>query len=223
MIEKEMTDTYRTAASIGGSGGALDGETRTLVRLAGIISAGSESQVRDALAQAAAECRQSWVEEVLLQSYLFAGFPRALNSAREWRRISGLAAPDAEEGDSYEHAGQWRVQGEMTCATVYGPFYERLRHNIRDLHPALDTWMIVEGYGKVLSRAALDLKRRELCIVAACATAGQDRQLHSHLHGALHAGASPADVRDALDSVADVVGPESSARYHQLFERVLGR
>ena len=133
MIEKEMTDTYRTAASIGGSGGALDGETRTLVRLAGIISAGSESQVRDALAQAAADCRQSWVEEVLLQSYLFAGFPRALNSTREWRRISGLAAPDAEEGDSYEHAGQWRVQGEMTCATVYGPFYERIRENIRDL------------------------------------------------------------------------------------------
>jgi 4-carboxymuconolactone decarboxylase len=82
--------------------------------------------------------------------------------------------------------------------------------------------MIVEGYGKVLSRPALDLKRRELCIVAACATAGQDRQLHSHLHGALHAGASPAEVRDALDSIADITGSENSARYHQLFERVQG-
>ena len=27
-----------------------------------------------------------WVEELMLQSYLFAGFPRALNAAREWRR-----------------------------------------------------------------------------------------------------------------------------------------
>ena len=34
-----------------------------------------------------------WVEEVILQSYLFAGFPRALNAAREWRRVSGVAAP----------------------------------------------------------------------------------------------------------------------------------
>ena len=83
--------------------------------------------------------------------------------------------------------------------------------------------MIVDGYGKVLSRPALDLKRRELCIVAACATARQDRQLHSHLYGALHAGASPAEVRDALDSVGDIVGSAYLARYHQLFERVLGR
>jgi 4-carboxymuconolactone decarboxylase len=222
MIDTTMMDATNAPATVGASG-ALDPETRTLVRLAGIISAGTEAQVREALTRAAAECRQSWVEEVVLQSYLFAGFPRALNSAREWRRISGFDAPESDDGENYEHAGQWRVQGETTCATVYGPFYERLRHNIRDLHPALDAWMIVEGYGKVLSRPALDLKRRELCIVAACATAGQDRQLHSHLHGALHAGASPAEVRDALNSVADVAGPENSARYHQLFERVLGR
>ena len=29
---------------------------------------------------------------------------------------------------------------------MYGATYERLRHNIRALHPALDAWMIVEGY-----------------------------------------------------------------------------
>ena len=222
MIDRTMTDARNTPATVG-DGGGLDDETRTLVRLAGIISAGSEAQVREALTRAAAECRPSWVEEVVLQSYLFAGFPRALNSAREWRRISGLEAPASDNGENYENASEWRVQGETTCATVYGPFYERLRHNIRTLHPALDAWMIVEGYGKVLSRPALDLKRRELCIVAACATAGQDRQLHSHLHGALHAGASPADIRNALDSVADISGAENSTRYHQLFERVLGR
>jgi 4-carboxymuconolactone decarboxylase len=223
MLDEEMTDMYRTPASIGGGGGVLEVETRTLVRLAGIISAGSEAQMRDALTQAAAHCRASWVEEVVLQSYLFAGFPRALNAAREWRRISGHPAPESDEGETYENAADWRVQGETTCATVYGPFYERLRNNIRHLHPALDAWMIVEGYGKVLSRQALDLKRRELCIVGACATARQDRQLHSHLYGALHAGASPAEVRDALDSVADIVGTEDVSRYQQLFDRVLGR
>ena len=115
-------------------------------------------------------CGPEWVEEVILQSYLFAGFPRALNAAREWRRISGRAAPESDEGENFENASRWRTEGEATCATVYGPFYERLRHNIRQLHPALDAWMIVDGYGKVLSRPALDLRRRELCVVAACAT-----------------------------------------------------
>jgi 4-carboxymuconolactone decarboxylase len=75
----------------------------------------------------------------------------------------------------------------------------------------------------VLSRPALDLRRRELCVVAACATARQDRQLHSHLYGALHAGASPAEVQEAMDAVADLVGPDDTRRYRQLFARVLSR
>jgi 4-carboxymuconolactone decarboxylase len=81
----------------------------------------------------------------------------------------------------------------------------------------------VEGYGKVLSRPALDLKRRELCIVSACAMARQDRQLHSHLHGALHAGASPAEVAGALESVADLLGPDDSLHCRQLLTRILNR
>ena len=221
MLDAEMMDASRDHDIMGPSG-ALDGETLTLVRLAGIISAGTEPQVRESLARAAVVCRTDWVEEVLLQSYLFAGFPRALNAAREWRRISGRASPESDEGENFDNAPRWRTEGERTCATVYGPFYERLRHNIRQLHPALDAWMIVDGYGKVLSRPALDLRRRELCVVAACALARQDRQLHSHLYGALHAGASRADVQDAISSVADLLGAEDTRRYHQLFARVAG-
>ena len=218
----EMTNAPADPAIIA-SAGALDEETRALVRLSGVISAGTEPVLRDTLTAANARCRPEWVEEVILQSYLFAGFPRALNAAREWRRISGRKAPDSDEGEDFDNAAQWRTEGEKTCATVYGPFYERLRHNIRGLHPARDAWMIVDGYGKVLSRRGLDLRRRELCVVAACALARQDRQLHSHLHGALHAGSTPAEVADAINSIADLLGPDDTRRYHQLFGRVLGR
>jgi len=222
MLDGPMTNATADDAMIDPAA-ALDGETRALVRLSAIISAGSEPQLREALAQANAQCRVTWVEEIVLQSYLFAGFPRALNAAREWRRISGRKAPASDDGENFDNAGRWRVEGETTCATVYGPFYQRLRHNIRELHPALDAWMIVDGYGKVLSRPALDLRRRELCIVAACALARQDRQLHSHLHGALHAGATPSEVRVAIHTIADLLGADDARRYHQLFARVLGR
>jgi len=222
MLDTEMTGDVPGRDTMP-SANALDAETFSLARLAGVIAAGSEPQMRDALARAAADCRPEWVEEVVLQSYLFAGFPRALNAAREWRRISGRRAPARDEGEEFGDARRWKTDGEKTCATVYGPFYERLRHNIRELHPALDAWMIVEGYGKVLSRPALDLKRRELCIVSACATARQDRQLHSHLHGAIHAGASPAEVADALDAVADLLGDDVSRQYRQLLTRVVTR
>ena len=195
-------------------------EERALIRLAAMIAAGSEADIRTELTRAFEDAREEWIEEVILQSYLFAGFPRTLNAAREWRRVSGRPAPVADDGERLDLAEEWQRQGEQTCAIVYGPFYERLRHNIRTLHPALDAWMIVEGYGKVLSRPALDLARRELCIVAACAASRQERQLHSHLYGALHAGASEAAITDTLSTVGLLVSPDDAARHRMLWSRI---
>jgi 4-carboxymuconolactone decarboxylase len=205
---------------------AFDPATDALVRLSARVAAGDEASVRDALRACLATAPPEWVEEVLLQSYLFAGFPRALNAMRLWRALSGRAAPaeDAEGATPYE---AWRERGERTCAIVYGQFYERLRVNIALLHPALDAWMIGEGYGKVLGRPMLDLARRELCVVAACVAAQQDRQLHSHLHGALHAGVAPsvvlAALDAALDAAADWLAADSPRRYRQLWVKVSGK
>ncbi len=199
---------------------ALDDAHVALVRVAAAIAASEEAVVRVCLARAAAVAPHEWVEEVVLQSYLFAGFPRTLNAAREWRKVSGRPAPVQDEGERFADAAQWSEDGQRTCRVVYGVTYERLRHNIRTLHPALDAWMIVEGYGKVLSRPQLDLRRRELCIVAACAAAGQDRQLHSHLRGALNAGAPLAEVYAVLDAVADLMASPNPERYRLLLARV---
>jgi 4-carboxymuconolactone decarboxylase len=203
---------------------ALDAATRELIRLAAVISAGSEREIRLGMARAVRTAvPQDWVEEVVLQTYLFAGFPRGLNAMREWRRASGRPAPEHDEGERLDDTESWARQGERTCHTVYGDMYERLRVNIRELHPALDVWMIVEGYGKVLSRPALDLKRRELCVVAVCAALEQERQLHSHLHGALNAGATPAEVDETLGIVDEMLEPTTRDRVAHLWSRVRGK
>jgi 4-carboxymuconolactone decarboxylase len=161
-----------------------------------------------------------WIEELLLQTYLFAGFPRALNAFREWRRrVPAPAEPSAPDLD----VAGWEARGRETCRAVYGRMYDKLRHNIDGLHPALDSWMIVEGYGKVLSRPGLDLPRRELCIVAACVASGQERQLHSHLHGALNVGVPAGVVRDSLDALQSVVDEGKLNAARLLFERVIGK
>ena len=165
-----------------------------------------------------------WVEELVLQSYLFAGFPRALNAAREWRRVSGVSAPQADEADELWRAGEeWALRGEATCRAVYGAAYERLRHNIRTLHPALDAWMITEGYGKVLSRPGLDLARRELCVIAACAAGGHERQLHAHLHGAVNVGATAESVTETLEALAGLVPAPTLHAARMLWARVRGK
>lgn len=163
------------------------------------------------------------VDEVILQSYLFAGFPRALNAARTWRSVSGTAAPESDTSAEIGSSADWVERGEETCEIVYGESYALLRRNIRELHPALDSWMITDGYGKVLSRPGLDLKTRELCIVAACAASSQQRQLHSHLHGALNAGATTDEVNAVLEAIDDLADPDDLGRYRQLLAHVSNR
>ena len=195
----------------------LDDATAALVRLAAVVASGDENAVRDEMTRAAAAIPDAWVEELLLQTYLFAGFPRSLNAMREWRRVHPAVAGSPVSPEPT------RADGEATCERVYGKMYERLRENIRHLHPLLDDWMITEGYGKVLSRPGLDLPRRELCIVAACAATGQDRQLHSHLHGARNAGASIGVVDETLDVLGDVISSSRLRDVKLLWARVRGK
>jgi 4-carboxymuconolactone decarboxylase len=199
----------------------LDAPTIALVRLAAAIAAGTESDVRAALA-AATGVPAAWIDELILQSYLFSGFPRALNAAREWRRIAPVATPGESAADPTRE-GEWLARGEATCAAVYGDMYEKLRRNVFELHPALDAIMVMDGYGKVLGRPGLDLARRELCVVAACAATGQDRQLHSHLHGALNVGVAPAALAGALDALAERLGPDRTRSARLLLARVVGK
>jgi 4-carboxymuconolactone decarboxylase len=195
----------------------LDESTKYLVRLAAIIASGDEQAIRTGLSQAVDNVQAEWIEELILQSYLFCGFPRTLNAMREWRRLTGRTATTDVEGTG---PAEWRERGEGTCRLVYGEMYERLRVNIRALHPELDEWMIIEGYGKVLSRPGLDLPRRELCIVAACAASQQDRQLHSHLHGAINVGVAPEVLTTTIEALKGAASDAGLAKASSLWRRV---
>ncbi len=199
----------------------LSASVRHLVRIAGAIAGSPEGQMRAMMSDAVDEVDPVAVEEIILQSYLFAGFPRALNAARAWRAVSERRAPSDDEHATVNDLEEWRERGEETCRVVYGKMYEKLRANIRELHPALDEWMIIDGYGKVLSRPNVDLRTRELCVVAACATSGQQRQLHSHLHGALNAGSNAAEIGAVLDALNDLISRDDLARYKQLLAKVV--
>ncbi len=201
----------------------LPDSLRHLVRIAAAIAGAGEERTRQVMEEAVGSANSIEVDEVILQSYLFAGFPRTLNAARTWRAVSGAVAPQSDPAASVINGELWEQRGEQTCEIVYGDSYNLLRENIRKLHPALDAWMITDGYGKVLSRPELELGARELCIVAACAASGQQRQLHSHLHGALNAGVPLEKLASAIDSLEGLVAESELATCRSLLSHVLSK
>ena len=156
------------------------------------------------------------VEEALLQSYLFVGYPVALNTLALWRARSGRPAPLPSE-DDWE---LWTRRGADVCRQVYGGQYGELRENVRALHPDLKRWMVAEGYGKVLGRGGLDLRERELCIVAMLVVLDTPWQLYSHLRSALSTGASEAEAEEALREAFRYAAAPARERAWAVWERV---
>ena len=178
----------------------------SLVTLSAALASRDPGSVSMALQEANRSADPVAVEEAILQSYLFLGYPAALNAFAEWRVLTGRPAPPPVEDTE-----PWSERGARVCKAVYGGQYEDLRDNIRALQADMELWMIDEGYGKVLGRPGLDLPDRELCISALLAVLHVPKQLYSHLRGALNVGASPDAVARVLDLAGRVSDDSASS------------
>jgi 4-carboxymuconolactone decarboxylase len=190
-----------------------------LIALSAAIAARDRGRLLAALARTKWDEDPVAVDEILLQSHLFVGFPIALNAMALWRAMDGSLAQGAIE----ESESDWMRRGERVCAAVYGSNYERLRERVAALHPEADRWMVERGYGQVMGRPAVDLVTRELCVVALLAVWDTPEQLHSHLRGALNVGASVAEIDRALAIAAEHVDEDAARRSRELWDAVRSR
>lgn len=200
---------------------ALTADVRALVLLAAAIAEGDAATIGMRATEAlAAGASALAIDELVLQSVLMLGWPRALVAAGACRAAIGAPAENATDDLDYSRHVEWTRRGEATCNIIYGDHYEKLRANVRHLHPALEAWMVTEGYGRTLSRPGLELKTRELCTVAQCAVLRTNRQLHSHLLGALRAGASAGEIDSTLDMVQPLLSQAEWDEVTTLWHRV---
>ncbi len=123
------------------------------------------------------------IYESLLQIYLFCGFPAAIRGIQTFSKHFKISISK----ESY-NLKMFKSRGKAACKAVYRDNYEKLVHNFDNMSPDLSEWMIVEGYGKVLSRKNLELKDRELLNVSILCTNYYEAQLFSHLKGSINTG-----------------------------------
>lgn len=203
--------------------GGMPGEVACLVRLSAAMADGDEDGVDAELRYAASSLDPRSVDEAVLQSCLFLGFPAALEAAAAWRELRGEPPVEEDPLAAPERAADLRTRGEQLCRAVYGSAYDQLRTNIADASPALDRLMVEVGYGAVLGRPGLDPVRRELCLVAVLAVQDRERQLHSHLRGALRTGAAERWVSEALELGLERAPAASRERLRRMWREIRRR
>jgi 4-carboxymuconolactone decarboxylase len=147
---------------------------------------------------------------------LYAGFPAALEGLRVLHDVWPGRAQRTREGGP----ARWRARGEALCRRVYGPAYAKLLPAVQALHPDLAVYMVEHGYGRVLARAGLSARERELLTVAALAALGWERQLISHLLGSLRVGAPRDAVAAALERGLAQASPAAATSGRQAWKRL---
>ena len=110
-------------------------------------------------------------------------------------------------------------RGQQLYEKIYSQNAETVRKEMLKLSPELAAWTVVEGYGKTLSRPALDIPTRELAIVAVLTQLGWERQLYSHILGATNAGATFGDIRKAI-IIGAMDDREKEQRSFELLQRI---
>ncbi len=150
--------------------------------------------------------------EVALQSHLFCGFPRTL-AALDVLRDAGMTLKDPGLDAPAEG------QGAELFDKIYGDGAERVRTHLNDLSPDFAHWIAGHAYQTVLARPGLHPAEREMLAVVALAATGHDRQLASHVRGAVRCGASPEAVCQVIDLLDGLIMPERTERAREIAKR----
>jgi 4-carboxymuconolactone decarboxylase len=174
----------------------LDAGVRVLVVAAVAIWCGDWPRLRGAARAARQRNRpRADLEETLLQAVLFCGFPRVVTAFEQlgdaWpapQPPTGGALPAAEQGPA----------GRALFAGIYGKNAAAVEAMLRGFHTDFHAFVLEAAYGRVLARPHLSPRVRELIAVGLLAAQDQLRQFAGHARGALHFGASKAELREVL-------------------------
>lgn len=148
------------------------------------------------------------IYEALLQNYLFCGFPNALFFLK---RFQHLTEYKPKRYNSLNN-NQLKEKGIKTSKKIYGDKLPKLLSNVRKFSPELSEWLIIEGYGKVISRPALSIKEREACIIAVLSVQMFEEQLISHLYGGIRNRLSVNLIRKIISNLSEII-PDSQKNF----------
>jgi len=154
--------------------------------------------------------------ESLLQNYLFTGYPSAMISLKILKEYY----PEFKNysNESWD-LNNYRQRGTKNCKKIYGRKFENLISNIKGFSPELSDWLLLEGYGKVLGRKGLSLKKRELNNVAVLTVLKFEDQLFSHINGAFRTKSTFVQIKKVITNLK-IFGKAGLSRFGM---RVLNR
>ena len=202
--------------------GSDDKQVRLLALFSAVITYGQEELTEETIRYLDKnEINRTAINEAILQSYLFLGFPRMIDATLAYNKVFGDQSENTDiDRISLRESEKWYTEGKALCRRVYGNNYERLKKRFIAMSPDVFRWMVLEGYGKVLNRPGMSHIERELAEVAALIVDKRERQLISHVMGSLNVGASIGLIKKVNEDIKPLSGDEAFTRAESIISEI---
>lgn len=142
------------------------------------------------------------IDEIILQSHLFLGFPAMIEASRMFAELHPVRHDRHRLPAPYSRRAvrEWNTHGMAKIRRLYRDSFNRLVPYINSFSPQILTWMINDGYGQVLSRPGVPFALRELSVVAILTVTSYENQLKAHIRGTLNVGVERALVETTISN-----------------------
>ena len=203
------------------AGGSLSSDDAAAVTLAAALAHGPDTAdvVADHLQTRGFSDEAA--REVALQGALYLGVPRSLGLLAHVTNRDRSASPSSARLTSPRDLTRRRKNGEALFTKIYGEHTDRVLADLDRYHPELRDWILVNAYGHILARPELPPRVRELMAVAFLVVSGDFRPLSSHMRGAIHCGATPAEVDVVLELTTLFADETALSRARTIRRRVV--
>lgn len=205
--------------------GKLDNKTREMLTVTTLVTQQTLPQLKahiNALLNTGATPAE--VREVIYQCAPFIGFPKTLNAIGVMNEVfseRNIKLP--LENSSTTNESNRYEKGLKIQQPLYGDeikkSLEGLPDNVGDKVARLLSEVC---FGDFYTRKGLDLKTRELLVLAVLVTDGSENTLKSHIKGNLKAGNTKEDIAAAIIQCMPYIGFSKTIKALYIFKDVIG-
>jgi alkylhydroperoxidase/carboxymuconolactone decarboxylase family protein YurZ len=150
------------------------------------------------------------LREIMILCSLPAGWPSSLEAVKylySWCGAHNIPKEPPLEMRKNYHTADWYQIGYDKGIELFGEkSWRKYLNELSILDPDLSKFVVINFYGKLLTRPTLDDRTRELCYVAAFGALKDKRNLELHIRGSLNSGATPDEIKEILFHIGCYAG-----------------
>ena len=209
---------------------ALNARQKGIIPIAAFTAIGNVQKLETALCEGLdAGLTVNEIKEILVHSYAYAGFPRALNGINtfmavlEKRQKLGINDTIGKEAGSVPDDFDRKAYGHKTRNFLVGKDMSNPTGGYQVFAPVIDKFLVEHLFADIFFRDVLTLQDRQLTTISILAAlTGTEPQLKSHFGVSMNVGLGKAQLDEYLAVLREKVSVSSSERAAKTLNDLLG-